>query len=1427
MYIHSLSKTNNIASSQPFTTASTNLHERGLAAEHSLAHGSSRYTAGHPSYCHPRHSSTTHMETISSISGRRSITPTPHAAHSSNNHHSKSLSQLTLQPSSHAHQTIPIQKKHIFEPIDSNQFKSDFEHNDKELLAYIRHCLAQSLAQTRGKSKPDMRAGKTDENFHNYTFVKNIRKRVDHFVACMLNEHLKSQKASSPVENLVLSLMDKIITSQEYARLVHQITQDAKLSVEHLLDHVGSKGYLEDASSKVFHSQDSSFSAHSAATYESSSIGSITSGVCPGADELKHMFGHLHPGQPFECRVSAVQRLASFSIGDMLSDEFWPDAKRNLELSLGDPDTRITLVVLRIVARAFKTAPTYMIPEVYQCLVWHLVQTFENASLDKISLGLDIRDHRIEVTLKKFRLLNQFMMEIPSLWFRFPEHVFKNVMNVTFRLLCSPRKWDACITPMHYLSIIDPHSTWFEKWTLSNLGRTHVIGAMSPCGCISDFSNAFINHIVNVSVSEKQMATSHDDEILVEDVDQNDDGDVRYLITKSDLEYVYFLHVTVMLSRLSLSTAGRLHFPIKIEESAMLRASPIAQFLLVPDVDPNTFTEKYELSLRSFILILIRQMSSNAKLLNAGNSTAENNSIDVFNMSKFMSRILKSMALADSQYREELCKDDFLKELVKPIELTVKGQTTSFDEASLLAIAETLSDIAATDTGRRFILRGQVNLHCPHYNAMSAFSGNSINPTLDTIATFVKHTLTHSTHNVGASRQVLGSYIFFLRQFYRSCEGLLWLQKYSLHTVLEPIRDSGGMSKEDAEWNMVLMDNLLNFAATPKGVLLLQQTGSMEPCVAYMFQRYQKKLKVSKSEKFGYGTLVSQVSTTSAGMEALCKAGLVGSFIRDVWSLLSGNRPFGAPNLEIDDHSAIKTVSNVLKVFTSFTALSTCLCIESDNSVVPNTFTYLIRKLVLLDTDVDNDWLVSYEDSHQIGLRILRLVTSSLDSLILLESTFKYIDFFWKLQDDSFICTVDGKDASTFVIDENSLLRNYILSMSLSVGGAGERHPPPTMIPIVTTLLNTSNIVVMRDRVIPESILPTLDKQAYTNISGSENAKLCRVFSDADKLTDSTNADLWINDLQNIITLCISHNLTHSIPFSLCSQLFTVLASVLPKCSDEILSTMGWNAVQSCTRHPSASQSADNEPEFYPTCKLGVKMVANYASRLLSQDSKILAKSIEEFYRSIKRNHYIFEPPKRKFTGFDWFIATLYIMTHGDGEAVQAFLDFFSFRMLSLFMWSRPLEFFSKDTLGLKSTMELLRLTSCHLVEYILSDELPMISSAFMLSGCTPTQMCQRWFRECFWTILPFSEITNYITISLVFGIDYHIYFAIALIRHVREQILVATRDHTLIEFMNDGQQIGKGFMVCECMEYMHALRDRHRGLVLAELKLACGADRL
>lgn len=70
-----------------------------------------------------------------------------------------------------------------------------------------------------------------------------------------------------------------------------------------------------------------------------------------------------------------------------------------------------------------------------------------------------------------------------------------------------------------------------------------------------------------------------------------------------------------------------------------------------------------------------------------------------------------------------------------------------------------------------------------------------------------------------------------------------------------------------------MKDNLLSFAMTSKGVLMMQQSGAMCACIEYMCGRTKQKLQVSKLEKFGYGSIITQIAGTACGMLELEKRG--------------------------------------------------------------------------------------------------------------------------------------------------------------------------------------------------------------------------------------------------------------------------------------------------------------------------------------------------------------------------------------------------------------------------------------------------------------------------------------------------------------------------------------------------------------------------
>jgi hypothetical protein len=144
----------------------------------------------------------------------------------------------------------------------------------------------------------------------------------------------------------------------------------------------------------------------------------------------------------------------------------------------------------------------------------------------------------------------------------------------------------------------------------------------------------------------------------------------------------------------------------------------------------------------------------------------------------------------------------------------------------LIHISDLLSTIAMTETGKKLILHQ--SLHEPPSRSI-----------LKVVTSFVKNGI--ETEGLKSNLNVLGGFIFFLRQIYRTCDGSHCLEDLALHSILsKAVADSKSkesLKSDQIEWKTLLIDNILNFAGTPKGVLYLQQSNTMFPCVDHMFLR--------------------------------------------------------------------------------------------------------------------------------------------------------------------------------------------------------------------------------------------------------------------------------------------------------------------------------------------------------------------------------------------------------------------------------------------------------------------------------------------------------------------------------------------------------------------------------------------------------------
>ncbi|KAJ3043748.1 hypothetical protein HDV00_004154 [Rhizophlyctis rosea] len=1326
--------------------------------------------------------------------------------------------------------------------------------SDQELLSFIRSCLTLTASLPQG-NKADVLLGmeKLDESFHKYAFVRHLQRKIEAVVSPSLDTQLRAAQEATGhnVNPLIASIVDKIMSSPEYTALVSTLLDEARTNVENVARLQEEQQHpRRDLSAPSFNSgggssigpshsgrrrtHDFSSSTHSNTTDESSS-GSLSLTHSPGLEEIKGIGGTLQGRNGVDARLAAIQRLASFSSADLLCGEFWPEAKLALETALGDGDSRVILTSLRIYARAFKAAPPHLTGDVYLSLVSHLINAFDGPYTAKVADGLNTADWKVEVMLRKFRLLNQFQSEITSCWYRFPEQMHKDIMDQTFHLLRTSRRTNNTITsathslgpnitPLHYLGIVDPRAQWFEKWMLSKFGRSQVVASMIKRDLLSDLATSLVTHSSALLMLSASMVKGRD-EVVVMDVDASEDSDVSRTIGSGDLDYVCLLHSLVMVGKLSLYSAGREVFPVLAVDPVGTLRLAAQKSLLLPGVgDGGEDQQKKSISISiddlTYIFIKLMCHCSKATFSNHLVETVQkNHDLEALKLSRVTSKILKDIISVDTSCSRRLFKGAVLVEVMYPIKLAMDGKLADvLDDSLLLDVAETLSDIAATDIGKRFILRGEAAFLNPKSTTPPPPSKPTASTTtIDTIVSFVRSSLS-GTLKRPTSVKVLGAYIFFLRQLYRTCEGLLRLQHYDLHKLLATTAENASWmtSVKDQtvlmkEWTAISLDNLLNFAGTPKGVLLLQQSGSMEPCVSYMFHRYEKKMQVSKCEKFGYGVLVSQISTTKPGMQALHNTGLIRFFINDLWRALECDRPYGVPDVEMDgDYSTRKATLNILRVFSSFPGLAIVMALEEGKGE-RDGLGVLVERLVCLDERRWGEPVVNCEESHQIGLRILSLITSSLDSFLLMQANFQFQEVLARLQERARIRKGRNAGQDIFVVDENSLLRNYILVSTHVTGGPGERVLPP--IQLQDGRVARDACPMFTQLPVPRHYTPAIVKdQSQPLASGS--ALL-------DGLGTNTSADVWLSTLRKELSSGTGKFGT-SMPQGQTKECLLTLIRGISKLPKKEAEASGWLQLPVVkTDQTTASQ------ELSKMDSLGITLVTNYISRLhptisTTTTNQSLTKTLQTLRPLLHSQR---RPPSSPptYEGFDWFLSTIFILLDGDTTATAEWLQTFFKYLPSMYLWSqRSLRsgLLSSD----RDSIPLSYSTCSHLVEHILEVECPECLAAFTLSGCTASQICQRWIRELFWNVLPFSEITSHILITLAFGPDYLVYFCIALLRHASPRLMLATREQELILFLNEARYgLGEGFVARDQMGFMQSLEAQYRGMVMSEMRSVVG----
>uniref|UniRef100_A0A8B9IVJ6 Protein broad-minded n=1 Tax=Amazona collaria TaxID=241587 RepID=A0A8B9IVJ6_9PSIT len=861
----------------------------------------------------------------------------------------------------------------------------------------------------------------TDENFHNYEFVKYLRKCINSTVGSVIEEETErclsaqSQDEVSGYDMLVQHVTKKTRESKEYREMMHALKNVMMVVVESLINK-----FEEDR----MHNKELDIK-----TKKEHRIGNYTDN-CSDSDssfnrsytflsqeQLQLLVERLDPIQPMEVRQEALQTLCFAPPSDILNSETWPDLRKHLTVSLSDPNTE---KILRFYAKTFSSSPFNMTRDVYTSLARHLESYFLSGEYSlRISAGLDVSNPDIDHLLKKVRLLNEYQKEAPSSWIRHPEKYMEEVVDSTFSFLSvnhepnHPSSPDF-LSPVYFLALLDIKAVWFRKWTHAYYSRAVVLRLLEN------------KYKSLVSISQVLF--------FFFSIAKGDEQNFYY--TGQELQYVYFVHSLCLLGRLLVYKQGQNLFPVEL-------------------------TNKKDRVSVTDLLVLFTQLiyysPSYPKTALAGHT-------DNYSPASLVMEILQIFCDQTGCAAECLYTDAVIDALLYPVQSVLSGTEVYLNclETTLIDVADILARIAAVDDGLSFFLHGE--------NEKTAKEDS---PTaVHVIVQFTKKLL-HDDISLLSGSELLpvvkGAFIFVCRQMYRTCEGLQMLIPYGLHesmgeawkkmsllservptpvTGVDPASSLSLESKNSLLWEETLLDALLNFSATPKGLFLLHSTGAMNDCVNFMCSSLSKKLQV----KFGNKVIITQMATTPSGAVALQSSGFIKALVTELWALLECGkddlrvtRPQSAP-IDPIDQSCQKSFLSLINLLTYPAVFELLSKQDTPNKPVysfrevPTDIIDIIDRLIILNSEAKIRSLFSYEQSHIFGLRFLNVLCCELNTLLLLESQYKVSQVLLTAQEENVIETSEGP--GDFIIDGLSVERNHVLVRINLIGGPRERILP-------------------------------------------------------------------------------------------------------------------------------------------------------------------------------------------------------------------------------------------------------------------------------------------------------------------------------------------------------------------------------------------------
>jgi len=1243
-----------------------------------------------------------------------------------------------------------------------------------------------------------------DRDFDRYELVKSLRASIEDTVGSLIDSEI-GRHAPAPghslaeQESLINDITNRVLHSRNYSELLRRVRDKLERTSEYLLANFDHEFQPYSDGSAATSGLDSSGyrieKFYSDVEAESSIDDSLNQSAVMfmNVDRQRRIADGLNRSNGIDMRRSAIKELLQVTSIDVQNCDAWPIIRVGIRDALLDDDDSLWPFSLRFIARGLSTN----CHEIYQVLVEYLEAQFGPGYVPPVPFvreGLDITKLRIGKVFKAFRLLNSFLQLASHYSQRYQEGTLNSILEPTFSFLDvnRPMMTAGRFLPMHFLALVDYKAVWITNLMHSQFSRSCLLKVLEAHpGLVECAVRSCLNY-VSVYVESTPDSSSRNGD---SNTWQSDGAHYHY--TGREMEYAHFLHSLRFVGRLILYDRGRRFFPIGESETGP------------------------EVTITQIVVAIVYLTTHLPKSYKPDTAVLDPHQLSV--------DILKKLCSSEDACQKVVCNNAVTGAILEPITRFVNKSQGKWMATEMVVsnVAAILSAVASTRCGHQHLLYGE---NC---DWRTSTKESRIVAPVNVIVKFTLMAIAADDNSDDLSRDVVSDMLSICRLLYHTCEGLLVIGDYGLHSHLAsawqdakrvvdnvtptPMSGSAVIRKEFL-WEQQLRDDLLNFAWTPKGVLLLQQTGAFCDSVSLMYSRYERKLQVSSCEKFGYGYMMSQVAATAAGILVLDQVGFTRALIRMLWATVEvvDDGPPGVPKcwpVSPIDKLAKKPFANIVNLLSSFLSVyeilehDRCNPQNPEDSVnssrrVPETISDLLDKLVFINSVDKMKSLFNYEQSHVFGLRLLSILTSCLDTMLLLQQKYSFQELLLRCQSENVVDESRG-----IVLDMLSLERNYILVKTYLIGGPTERRLPQRNIEYKNAAVDYP---LFSSYPIPNEYIV---KASDPKHSKEEKSELTKFLSTSKK---SGMRQLWVEQAQSLLTseLMSGTNVDSRVLFDLL---------------EKVVGAKVENSLDTCFPQIKLSDSASNKTPLSIAQQLGISLVVRYGCQLnlLSSEkdgTDKLSRVIRKFEASYQQHSVVVNETglacltNHTKVGFDWFAGTLFLMASGNTDRTEKFLSKFSSLLTAGYVWTKRLHGSADMRRDLVNTgIPPTCFVACHHIEHILQLELPHVYSVFKMSGYSPAQICQHWLRQCFWNYLDWPQICEYISLCITCGPDYSVYMCVAVLHYLQSDLMRHMQNKNLIVFLKE--EPIRYFRVGSSLDYMQRLQSKFRDVVLADMR--------